>query len=595
MMPLPRALAPWAEVLHLFPPDIAQGLGGLIRQLAVVIAPLRAHPQQGQEEPDGYAGLHTRGTYPHLLPSEWLLAEALPEEFERRAAMGEHLFYQPQRLAPQAARLSTALFDCGPAQLGAPRLVHLALLILLARRAQAAGATFIWGCLQDPGRGWNNAVTAHSLLSFLAARTASIVDEAHTQAWLPHLDACTDLTEVWLVGDGTLTLAHTAARQVAIRDPLLPGVHTLEVEIGPGTQGRRLQLTLPDPTLSARILRDPLQAQHTPLRQSASPLAEARSLQFLAQGRKLAIRLADGSVAIHAVPNSPRAKVGKPRVIQAAAGTTLLGLATVHKRGLLLCNQDDSGVYMEHLRQRPMVPCVTEADTVFFVPEWLALRPLWVSQQPGFPHSVFVLDDHMTLWQTPWPHEQAVCTPIARQVIATTLLHGEMTYAAHRDTEVAIVTGVNTSEPRTVVCPLATPDAGATFLAVKGRTPLAAVEITPRQWHLRYGEGELRLQVWPEADVVGVLAPMASCLDPGTPSDGTTLPSLVLLEPSRTVITVLNHRHQLALPTAAATITSVVVDPLYDQVAYSTRTGEVVVYALPRREVVLRLQGGGAA
>ena len=51
--------------------------------------------------------------------------------------------------AREANRLIIVLFDAGPLQLGAARLVHLALLILLARRAQEAGAELRWGILQN--------------------------------------------------------------------------------------------------------------------------------------------------------------------------------------------------------------------------------------------------------------------------------------------------------------------------------------------------------------------------------------------------------------------------------------------------------------
>ena len=56
-------------------------------------------------------------------------------EFSRRAATGEHAFFQIARRAPAHAMSSVAILDAGPLGLGAPRIAHLATLIVLAARA----------------------------------------------------------------------------------------------------------------------------------------------------------------------------------------------------------------------------------------------------------------------------------------------------------------------------------------------------------------------------------------------------------------------------------------------------------------------------
>src|SRR5207249_6830439 len=93
-----------------------------------------------------------------------------PDEFTRRAAMGEHAFLQVARREPAGARVSVALFDGGPNQLGAPRLVHLAALIVLARRAEVAGAPFAWGVAQQPAGPLFTTVTGATLMRLLDAR-----------------------------------------------------------------------------------------------------------------------------------------------------------------------------------------------------------------------------------------------------------------------------------------------------------------------------------------------------------------------------------------------------------------------------------------
>src|SRR5262249_15092529 len=141
-MQLPRDLQPWARLLELFPRDLAMALGSLIQRLAPSIMSLRPAPLTGRAEPEGYSGLDTRGNFELLTPGELLWAEELPEEFERRAVMGEQMFFKRQLIEPSAAATSVALFDSGPEQSGEPRVLQIALLILLAARAEAAGADF---------------------------------------------------------------------------------------------------------------------------------------------------------------------------------------------------------------------------------------------------------------------------------------------------------------------------------------------------------------------------------------------------------------------------------------------------------------------
>ncbi|HSF40711.1 MAG TPA: hypothetical protein VLT87_13030, partial [Thermoanaerobaculia bacterium] len=136
---LPRPLAPWRPWLAIFPRDLALSLGPVLQRLSFAVGPLRMERASGEGDPDGFDGLAQRGPYERLLPSEWLLADEAPEEFLRRAAGGEHTFLHLARPVPGGSHLSVALFDAGPGQLGSPRIAQLAALIVLARRAEAAG------------------------------------------------------------------------------------------------------------------------------------------------------------------------------------------------------------------------------------------------------------------------------------------------------------------------------------------------------------------------------------------------------------------------------------------------------------------------
>lgn len=150
-MRLPDTLKPWHAWLGWFDPELAGVLGELMLRLHPMLGAFRMRALRGAVEPEGIDDLRRRGSYERLLLSEWAMAEVVPEEFDRRAAAGEHLFLSPKLVAREVDALTVAVFDTGPTQLGAPRLVHVAMWILLAQRAQAAKARFAWGVLGKPG------------------------------------------------------------------------------------------------------------------------------------------------------------------------------------------------------------------------------------------------------------------------------------------------------------------------------------------------------------------------------------------------------------------------------------------------------------
>src|SRR5215813_7864947 len=169
-MNLPPSLSPWAGYLKIFPDEVSVALGPIIQRVSMLIGSLHAQLNERDGEPDGFDGLNRRGTYERLLLSEWMLADELEDEFMRRAVMGEHLFLNRARSSPVGTRASLALFDAGPGQLGSPRIVHIAALIVLANRADSAGSTFSWGVLQRPEAAAYRDVNATNIMSLLASR-----------------------------------------------------------------------------------------------------------------------------------------------------------------------------------------------------------------------------------------------------------------------------------------------------------------------------------------------------------------------------------------------------------------------------------------
>lgn len=139
MSALPAALAPWSESLAALDARLAVDLGPLVRRLDELVTRLD-DPAGELGEPDGYDGTTNRGHPDALLVEEWLLAEEVPLEFLRRAAEGELRYLHTARRDAAPRGRVVAVVDSGPEQVGAGRLVQLAALVVLDRRARATGS-----------------------------------------------------------------------------------------------------------------------------------------------------------------------------------------------------------------------------------------------------------------------------------------------------------------------------------------------------------------------------------------------------------------------------------------------------------------------
>jgi hypothetical protein len=316
-MQLPAPLRPWSAWLDLLPRELALALGPLLRRTAALIGALAWPGHAGEGEPDGFDGLDHRGPYERLLTSEWLLLEEAPDEFVRRAGAGEHAFLRLARPEPAASHRSLALFDAGPGQLGAPRLAHLAALLVLERRAQAAGAGFAWGVLQDESRELHSGASGPALLALLRLRSAREPVEADLTAWR-EVACLARGDESWLVGgeqveawagrdrSAALLVEEAEGRALRVRTPT------------PGHGAREAQLELPDEQSCVRLLRDPLGAiMAAPGRLPAEAIPTS-NLVFGVDHRLYA-RCARGVVA-YLVPGSPAAAPSRPRLFAPTRG-----------------------------------------------------------------------------------------------------------------------------------------------------------------------------------------------------------------------------------------------------------------------------------
>jgi len=316
---LPPHLAPWRASLKLFPQDLAMTLGAWIPRLASSIGPLGADVAP-DGEPDGFAGLARRGPYERLLHSEWLLVDDAPDEFVRRAVDGEHAFVELSRRQPRAARRTIAVFDGGPDQIGAPRLAHLATLLVLDQRARAAHADLHWGLAHEPEH-VHECVNPQSVLALVNGRTARLPDEEHLRPWLERAVG-EDADDLWLVGHRLAGLARTATRanysSLVAHDVLAVDRTAIEVRIARRRRAAvSFELTVPESRAAARLLRDPFEVKAAaPTPGATTGDAVATTLSFSMGGDRLLARQNDGSIIGWHVPGSAAATPGRPRILR---------------------------------------------------------------------------------------------------------------------------------------------------------------------------------------------------------------------------------------------------------------------------------------
>lgn len=247
---LPAGLEPWGEALSVLTPELASGLLPLLRGLDELIGRSDAGP--GATGPlDGYDGLTTRGHPDRIVMSEWLLASELPLEFLRRAASGELLYLAPAFTRPRPRGRVTVLVDNGPEQLGAPRLVQLAALIVLHRRAAGRSAGLAVGVLGDEPGAWLEGDLRQLLPAWLKRRGRAQPTNAEVDQWQENLEPD---AENWLLAGVELAAGLKGRRRVlgiCEGDWGPDGITEMRAELG----GDVIELPLPSRELSVRALR----------------------------------------------------------------------------------------------------------------------------------------------------------------------------------------------------------------------------------------------------------------------------------------------------------------------------------------------------
>jgi hypothetical protein len=586
-MDLPRALAHWAPHLGIFPRDLAVSLGPVLHRLSFAVGPLQVKRHQADGEPDGYDGLTRRGSYERLLTSEWLLAEEAPEEFVRRAAEGEHLFLHQARPVPAASRVSAAVFDAGPNQLGSPRIAQLAALIVLSRRAEAAGVRFAWGILQEPEAPLFEKVTEAGIQRLLQARTPHEATDGQVAAWHKRLHGWREADDIWFVGPPRLSSVPgtRGASVLQVWDVLDPEARRVAVRVRRGIGGSlpspTITLELPDHAACARLLRDPFSAAAAAPDRLEAALVPASELHFAANGSKLFARAAGGGVVAFPVPNSPRSPAGAPRLYDPWPGHPPAAVGLAHGQVILATGLPDGGAALVYASKKrggggtPGVPC-SPVDAPFRAGG--AGAPL----QPLFQVGVhtYLLDAEGTLFRV-WDGD---LLRLASRVSAAAYVAGHLAFveAAASGSPARLTAAMaGSGAPRTIRI-LEEADEGApAFFGFGGHLGhpehgLVAVAQQGGSWEI-YGRNRSWLVPFEGTRVVGV-ARNRERHEPG----------LLLLEGDGRALLLASRGGTRRLPAASAEIRHAAACPGAPWIAWVTVHGELTVYSLDHDAVLLR-------
>jgi hypothetical protein len=602
MIDLPVGLAPWATQLAILPSDLALTLAPWIGRLALAVGPLASTHRPHSGEPDGYSGLSRRGSYERLVTTEWGIADLFPDEFLRRAAAGEHLFLDLARREPRGALRSIAIVSAGPAQLGAPRLAQVAALIVLARRAAVAGASFSWGVLEDREHRLNDGIDEAGIQRLLRARTAIPAGADAIESWLDAIGGGAT-RDFWFVGadEDAAAATHVGASRIVVRDLLEPGARALDVEIVRRGPAARLRLELPAPDLCARLFRDPF-ARQVAARRVAPAEKAADLIRFAPGGRRLIVRVADGysSFESWAIPSSPRDKVGKPRTWMPWRNRSVVAIG-VSRRTILSATairDDPTALELGHGNNRPVrviLPTVLAAELARRLAEQapIPLGTVALVRLHDVPLPDLIIDVLGSLLVIPgfsvWPKPGTVLTAlplngsgtdVAPLVVASAFYRRSVVWAEqHENGQIRVMEATSSGNNHVASTGGPQPDVHFGFSIPPSET-----------WGV--------VSVAYDAKRRGVTAPKLpfTLIEVAVPVVG------VCLRDGKPALLTRPHPYRLAWLTtgsdklarellstgSAAPITAVAVCPVQPNIAWLTEAGEVVVYSMLHEAVLFR-------
>jgi len=357
----PDALAIWRAALREVAPDLLVGMAPWLNRLAGFFGPFPL-PRSGEGgEPQGYQGLTRKGSWERLLASEWALLQVAPLEFQRRSIAGEQLYFSLARQQAFGGRRCVVLVDAGPYQLGNARLAQMAILSVLAERARASGAEFLWSAWQARPGELDSGFESASLRRFLTQRSHRSVTDELVAPWLAALDRQEEGEERWSIGAASVADLGRF-KEVTLRDKEAPAKSMLEVHWqAEGQPLRSLDLPLPPEVERIRWLRDPC---HVVSRETLLE-GRIRGAHFGFRADRLLVRVGKGLVVYH-VPKELDAPAGQTRFFDLEEGEQLVAAGNTGARLFVVLKQGENIAFhrVDRGERRDLGPLVVEARGV---------------------------------------------------------------------------------------------------------------------------------------------------------------------------------------------------------------------------------------
>lgn len=593
-MLLPKPLRPWIAELDLFPDDIARCLGEMVKKLSVFLGQMDRAVLFGLTEPDGYSGLQSKPAYERLLLSEWLLADELPEEFERRAVMGEHLFLKRHTQHSVNSRISIALFDCGPDYIGTPRLVQLALIILLHRKALSMKSQLLWGILQNPGVLYND-VTPHNLTTFLKAHSALRVNEFHIDQWKEYLSTQTQVNGLWInsetIPDKFCDEARIAPYLIGIEDELIPEERSLKLSVTYGKTKRNTSLQIPDDAMCTRILRNPFSTSNS---RTKSELRLADSMIFCSGGKKLAARTNKDYAAVFPLPNSAKANPGLRRLFKPSENHKIIAIQA-QKRRIVAISSYEQEIFCHNFPGSYQALPVTMKDEceIYIDHDQIGYRNLFLSFASGYTHCAFFLDDALQLFQLNYSSDYINAFRIDEPVCAIKLGRNGLCYMkVETDSKLLLIENVNSYSPLKSAINTDLKITGNVLLGFNHhpneKNSIIAYEDQEGGWNTIYGTQTQHIEIVSSSTVLGAMLLPPILHGEGGLNFGEQV-VLVIHEPESGRIILADCSGEFEI-TQNPGITHVEFDSLGGNIAYLTSDGTVTVYSSIRNETVVTLE-----
>jgi len=588
MISLPASLAPWSKQLSVFPNELSLAIGPLVQRIAAAIDPLHLEDVPGDDDPDGFDGLVNRGSYERLIASDWLLADEIPEEFERRATMCEHLFLKTAKRDRAHGLGSVVLFDSGPDQLGSPRLAHLAILVVLIRRADRARANFAWRTLQNPGLPFLHGASESEMIELLRARTSANVSDSMLNDWINRSLETNRPEEIWLVGGQRLhqISPHHVVSRMKVEDVLEPQVRQVSIEIQrPKGRPRRVLLDLPDNGACARLLRDPYQVRVTVPRKF-STMVSSSGLVFAHGGRRLFATTGDGTLMSFPVPNSPWDTPGNAKR-HTLGNIGRIVAANRLGRSTMIVSVEEISLRISYVGKESYPPAghyVLRLDQ-FAWPRQSNQALLFPCVRPPVPQgdksSLFVLDAAGNLFRLKPDADEPVALLEQSGVLALTSREGIPAYVSvDKARNTVEYTSMGRELFRGVVLSGAEGVEQAFFgFGADAQAPfcLLAIQKSPNRWLVVSGQNRSRdIQTEQTQEIVGVI------------QEPNYAEALVSLRENRHLVTLKGPDWERTVFESPDSIAHLTVCQGRPWIAYSTTKGDVTVYSVPLAQSLCR-------